>query len=159
MKYKHAQASAPESPEVVLNLWAYVDEGGYIPRLAGKSYVMDGNDEEKLALLRALSRTDFLSAELCKVPVNFTITNPDGEAITGIATTSVLSDPISHSHLFSQLLEKLADSLPQQLRSCADGYEQFRLELPQDPLCVTTVIMEYDDGRLIPMVSNNQPII
>lgn len=154
MKYKHAQAAALESLEVVLNLWAYVDEGGYIPRLAGKSYVMDGNDDEKLALLRALSRTDFLSAEWCKVPSNFKITNPDGQTMTGIATASMLSDPISHSHLFKQLLENLADSLPQQLRGCADGYEQFRLELPQDPLCVTTVIMEYDDGSLVPMVSS-----
>jgi len=127
MKYQYAQASAPESPEVVLNLWAYVDEGGYIPRLAGKSYVMDGKDEDKLALLRALSRTDFLSSEWCKVPSNFKITKPDGGTMTGIAMASVLSDPISHSHLFSQLLEKLANSIPQQLRSCTDGYKQFRL--------------------------------
>jgi hypothetical protein len=154
MKYKHAQAATLGSPEVVLNLWAYVDEGGYIPRLAGKSYVMDGNDEEKLALLRALSRTDFLSAEWCKVPSNFQITNPNGQTMTGIATASMLSDPISHSHLFSQLLENLAKSLPEQLRGCSDGYEQFRLELPQDPLCVTTMIMEYDDGSLVPMVSS-----
>ncbi len=120
---------------------------------------MDGDDEEKLALLRALSRTDFLSAEWCQVPANFEIINPDGQTMAGIATASMLSDPITHSHIFSQLLEKLANALPQQLRACADGYEQFGLELPQDPLCVTTVIMEYDDGRLIPMVSSDQPMI
>jgi hypothetical protein len=159
MKYKHALASAPETPEVVLNLWAYVDEGGYIPRLAGKAYAMDGDDEEKLALLRVLSRADFLSAEWCQVPANFEIINSDGQTIKGIATASMLSDPITHSHIFSQLLEKLANALPQQLRACVDGYEQFGLELPQDPLCVTTVIIEYDDGRLVPMVSTDQPTI
>jgi hypothetical protein len=47
MKYKNAQSLAQKSPEVVLNLWAYVDEDGYIYRLAGKYYVMDGDDEEK----------------------------------------------------------------------------------------------------------------
>jgi len=71
MKYATAKASPIEAPEVVLNLWAYVDEAGYILRLAGKSYVMAGDDDEKLAVLRALSRTDFLSAAWCKVPTNF----------------------------------------------------------------------------------------
>lgn len=153
MKYKQAHATELNVPGVVLNLWAYVDEGGYILRLAGKSYVMDGDDEEKLALLRTLSRTDFLSSEWCKVSTNFQITNPDGQTMTGVATPSMLSDPITHSHLFSGLLEKLASSLPDQLRSYEDGYQQFRLELPQDPLCVTTMVMEYDDGSLVPMVS------
>jgi hypothetical protein len=142
MKYKNAQSSALKSSEVVLNLWAYVDKDGYIYRLAGKYYVMDGDDEEKLALLRALSRTDFLSSEWSQVPANFKIINHD-----------------EHSHIFSQLLEKLANALPWQLRACTDGYKQFKLELPQDPLCVTTVIMEYADGSLVPMISSDQPII
>jgi hypothetical protein len=159
MKYKNAQSSALKSSEVVLNLWAYVDKDGYIYRLAGKYYVMDGDDEEKLALLRALSRTDFLSSEWSQVPANFKIINHDEQIITGIATASMLSDPITHSHIFSQLLEKLANALPWQLRACTDGYKQFKLELPQDPLCVTTVIMEYADGSLVPMISSDQPII
>jgi hypothetical protein len=155
MKYIHANAVELESPEVVLNLWAYVDEGGYIIRLAGKSYVMDADDDEKLALLRVLSRTDFLSANWCKVPANFKLINPDGKTMAGVATASMLSDPNSHSQIYSELFETLADSIPKQLRVSEDGYEEFRLELPQAPLCVTTVIMEYDDGRLIPMVSSD----
>jgi hypothetical protein len=153
MKYKQAQAAELNKPEVVLNLWAYADEGGYILRLAGKSYVMDSTDEEKLALLRALSKSDFLSADWCKVSSNFQITNPDGQKMTGVATASMLSNPMSHSHLFSEIIEKLANSIPVQLRSFEDGYEEFRLELPEDPLCVTTVIMEYEDGSLVPIVS------
>lgn len=153
MKYKKAQAVALESPEVVLNLWAYVDENGYILRLAAKSYVMEGDDKEKLALLHRLSRTDFLSTEWVKVSSNFQINSPDGQIMAGVATASMLSDPVSHSHLFSELIEKLADSIPIQLRNSKDGYEQFRLVLPDNPLCVTTVVMEYEDGSLVPMVS------
>lgn len=156
MKFKPAHASAVETPEVVLNLWAYVDEAGYILRLAGKSYVMDGEDDEKLALLKKLSRTDFFSAGWCKVSPNFKIINPDGEEMTGVATASLLADPISHSHLFGPLIEQLASFLPEQLRSYDGDYKSFRMELPQDPLCVTTVVMEYEDGTLIPMVSNKE---
>ncbi|MDP1958608.1 MAG: hypothetical protein Q8K03_02535 [Methylotenera sp.] len=34
--------------EVVLNLWAYSDEYGNIQRIAGKAYVLDGEDVDKL---------------------------------------------------------------------------------------------------------------
>jgi len=155
MKFELTHAAEVEAPEVVLNLWAYVDEAGYILRLAGKSYVMDGDDDEKLALLQKLSRTDFLSAEWCKVSPNFKIINPDGKEMTGVATESLLADPISHSHLFEPLIEQLASSIPEQLRSYDGDYDSFRLDLPQDPLCVTTVIMEYENGTQIPMVSAN----
>jgi hypothetical protein len=50
-----------------------VDENGCIFRLAGKAYVMDGDDNEKLSLLRRLSATDFLSAAWHKVPSNFVL--------------------------------------------------------------------------------------
>jgi hypothetical protein len=46
--------------EVVANLWVYSDEAGYVARVAGKAYVLDGSDTEKLALLRQLAGTDFL---------------------------------------------------------------------------------------------------
>lgn len=36
------------------------------------------------------------------------------------------------------------------------GYEAFALKLPEDPLTVTTVVMEMDDGRLVPMVSDKE---
>ncbi len=156
MRYPHAEARPLEEPEVVLNLWAYVNEGGYILRLAGKSYVMDGDDEEKLALLRELSKTDFLSASWCKVPSGFTLKNPEGEEMSGVAHASLLSNPISHGHLFGPLMEELAGSLPDQLRSYNGEYAIFRLDLPREPLNVTTIVMEYEDGRLVPMVSGQQ---
>jgi hypothetical protein len=47
------------NPEVVANLWVYADEAGCIARVAGKTYVLDGTDREKLDLLRRLAATDF----------------------------------------------------------------------------------------------------
>ena len=44
--------------------------------------------------------------------------------------------------------------MPKQARTANGGYEAFSLKLPEDPLTVTTVVMEMDDGRLVPMVSN-----
>ena len=46
----------PDNTELCLNLWAFADkETRYVYALAGRAYRLSGNDEEKLAILRALS--------------------------------------------------------------------------------------------------------
>lgn len=153
MNYEKTHAHQLQAPEVVLNLWAYAGEDGYVMRLAGRAYVMEGDDEDKLALLRRLAKTDFLSAAWVKVPENFALNGPDGQKMRGVAHASMLSDESSHSFLFGPLIEELADGLPEQLRSIDGNYVGFKLELPQAPLTVTTTIIEREDGRLEPMVS------
>lgn len=153
MEYRHATPQESDDQEVVLNLWAYADEDGYIMRLAGKAYVMAGNDDNKLWMLRQLSATDYLSAPWFPVSKNFKLVRPDGEEMTGVANASMLSDPTSHEVLFSPIMDSLAETLPEQVYMTEEGYEKFRMKLPESPLCVTTVVMEYEDGRLVPMVS------
>ena len=59
------------NPEVCVNLWAYADEAGYIARVAARSYVLDGDDAAKLAVLHRLAATDFLHAEWMGVSKQF----------------------------------------------------------------------------------------
>ncbi|ARO87199.1 hypothetical protein EBAPG3_005115 [Nitrosospira lacus] len=153
MKYRHAAAQPLENPEVVINLWAYSGEDGTILRLAGKTYVMQGTDAEKLALLRRLAATDFLSASWHKVPANFTIQHTDFGEMKGAAHASMINEQHYHERLFGPLIEKLAQSIPEQARSVNGEYQKFRLELPEAPLCISTIVMEYEDGTLAPMVS------
>ena len=87
MKLAKTQARVLRDPEVVLNLWAYADEEGYVMCIAGKTYVMDGDDAEKLTLLRHLSATDFLSAPWEEVPRNVTVHNADGQKMLGEVTS------------------------------------------------------------------------
>lgn len=153
MKHRHAAARPLENPEVVINLWAYSGEDGTILRLAGKTYVMQGTDAEKIALLRQLSTSDFLSAHWHKVPANFTIQHADFGEMKGAAHASMVGDQHYHASLFGPLIEKLAQSIPEQARSINGEYQKFRPELPEAPLIVSTIIMEHEDGTLIPMVS------
>lgn len=154
MEYKKTHAHTVQEPEVVLNLWAYADEEGYIMRLAGRAYVLEGDDTAKLAVLRNLAKTDFLSAPWQKVPANFKMNNPNGQEMCGVAHASMLSNQSSHAFLFGPLIEEIAEGLPSQLRSVAGEFRPFKLDLPNEPLTVTTVIMEYEDGRLEPRVSS-----
>jgi hypothetical protein len=153
MEHRYADARPLDKAEVVLNLWAYSGEDGSIMRLAGKAYVMQGSDAEKLGLLRQLSTSDFLSAAWHKVSANFTIQHTVFGEMQGVAQTSMIRDPCYHQTLFGPLIEKLAQSIPEQLR-CVDGeYQTFRLTMPEAPLCVSTIVMENEDGTLVPMVS------
>jgi hypothetical protein len=52
------------------------------------------------------------------------------------------------------LLEKLANSVPDQLKEVNGEYTIFKLEMPEAPLTVLTVVVEYPDGRLVPMLNN-----
>ena len=154
MQYMKTISHTLQEPEVVLNLWAYAGEDGHIVRLAGKAYVLEGNDKLKLSLLRSLASTDWLASQWEKVPANFTLNGQEGQDMTGVAHASILSEPTNHAHLFGPLMEKLAEGLPEQMRCFKGDYVPFKLELPQEPLTVTTVVMEYEDGRLEPMVGN-----
>lgn len=140
-------------PEVVANIWVYADEAGYVGRIAGKAYVLDGSDRDKLDMLRRLSATDFLSAEWMPIPENFGVIGPNGERLS-YAMLSVISDEYSKSVLVGPLLEKLADSVPEQLQEVDGEYKRFRMSMPEAPLTVLTVVIEYPDGRLVPMVNN-----
>ena len=154
MRFQKTYAHSGQASEVVLNLWAYADnKDGYVMRLAGRAYVMEGSDDDKLTLLHQLARSDFLAAPWVKVPANFAINNPEGQAMKGVAHASLVSIESSHAHMFAPLIESLAKELPDQVREVNGEYVSFKAELPQDPLCVTTVIIEHDDGRLVPMVS------
>lgn len=141
------------NPEVVANLWVYADEAGYIARVAGKAYVLDGTDREKLDLLQRLAATDFLCAEWMAVPENFGVIEPNGERLR-YAQLSILSDEYTKSVLVGPLLEKLATSVPNQLREVNGEYRSFTLTMPEAPLTVLTVVIEYPDGRLVPMLNN-----
>lgn len=151
---RHATARPLDRAEVVINLWAYAGEDGTILRLAGKSYVMQGTDADKLTLLRQLAATDFLSTPWHKVPSNFTIQHTEFGEIKGAAQTSLIGNPYYHQELFGPLIEGLAKSLPEQVQSINGEYRKFRLEMPQEPLYVSTLVMENEDGSLIPMVSD-----
>jgi len=85
-----------ENAEIVLNLWAYSDEQGYVQRLAGKCDSLLGNDPEKLSVLRALAKSDYLSAEWKPVPKNYSVINGDGSEWQGVARTNEVMDEHAH---------------------------------------------------------------
>jgi len=141
------------NPEVVAYLWVYADEAGDVSRVAGKAYVLDGSDRQKLDVLRRPAITDFLSTEWMPITESFGVVGPDGERLR-CAQLSVLSHEYSKLALVGPLLKNLASSVPKQLHEVNDEYRRFKLQIPELPLTVLTVVIEYSDVRLVRMRSN-----
>ena len=133
-----------EDTEVIANLWYIVDEAtGLIYRLAGRAYVASGTEESKTALLKALSRTDYLAARTFSVPKRFSVSN-GSQTLEGHCSPSVLDDFMFE--LFEEVLEHLDENMPIQASFESGEARTFKMRLPQDPLFVATALIEDESG-------------
>ncbi len=143
------------NPEVCINLWAYLDEqAGYISRVAGRGYVLTVTDNEKFATLHMLAKTDFLIAPWLPIPKNVKVVTENG-TLNGMTTPAVLNESSSFNTIFEQVFSQIDQAIPKQLKFNDSNYEEFCLKVPNEPLYVLTTIIEYDDGRLEPIISAN----
>jgi len=151
MQYPKAKPAAPPvGLEVCVNLWWFVDnDSGLVFHVSGRGYALSGDDESKLKMLRSLAVTDFHISEHHKVPQRFTLTSDHG-TIPGVIPASAIND---HPEIFEPVYQGIEKELHQQVRSVAGEYEFYTLELPKDPLCVLTCVVEDSDGNLTPMIA------
>ena len=138
--------------EICLNLWYYADRSGVVLRLAGKAYALTGSDEEKLAALHRLAATDHLTATQGAVPQTFKLTSEHGTIRGAIPVADIF---LVHGTVFGPIMDQIERELPKGIRSVNDKYEHFTIQLPQEPLCVTTGVFEQQNGELIARVTTN----
>lgn len=146
------QSSVPHTDaEICVNCWYFVDSTGIVLRLAAKGYALSGTDADKLAVLKALSGTDHLTAIHGKVPSKYVLSTSDGDLRGAIPASALAVDPIP---VFDELFQAINDSLPDLIRSVNDNYERFTMELTEPFLWVLTVVFEAPDGTLVARVSD-----
>jgi hypothetical protein len=151
MKWTKASPQQAGLPEVVFNLWWFRDdESGFVLRLAGRAYALVGSDEEKLKVIHSLSATDFHVARVFPIPQRFQVVSEHG-TLKGVTTQDIVR--LHHADLFEHIFAALGEDLPMQVRSIGGEYQQYRLQVPRDPLCVTTCVVEHADGTLTPLIS------
>lgn len=140
--------------ELVFNLWATIDGGlGYIYALAGKAYRISGTDQEKLGVLKSLAATDYTTAKRYRVPDRFAIQYTNGTEKKGYADIGTVSNP--HAQLFEDIFKNLEHELPPTHHYDINGYSGCSQEIPDAPLCVTTILHEDDSGNIHPIVSQS----
>ena len=148
---KHDLRYSP--PELVINLWAIFDlTTGVIYNLLGRVYNVSGNDEEKLEFLRSVAATDYINAVRQPLNPRFVISQPDGDEMRGATFINAINDP--QSGVFEDLFEYLESNLPKQPVFSAEGAKEAPKRLPEDPLCVKTILCETETGEIRAMVTD-----
>ncbi|UCO97517.1 hypothetical protein LF844_23105 [Metapseudomonas lalkuanensis] len=139
--------------ELIINLWALYDGStGTVYALAGRAYNIAGTDREKLDFLKMAARTDYVTAKRYRVPDRFGIVFPDGQEHTGVVYLNAVSDP--NAQLFEELFNNLEADLPPLPRFSVEGASYVPQRIPNDPLCITTVLYEDDAGNIRPVVTD-----
>ena len=141
------------SLELVVNLWAiYVASTGFVYSVAGRAYNVFGSDKEKLLLLKSLSATDYITAKRYSLPERFIISFTDGTTKAGVTFLNAIYD--SNAQIFEDVFKAIESELPPIPNYSSLTCEYTQLKLPENPLCVTTVLYEDEIGRIRPIITD-----
>jgi hypothetical protein len=137
--------------EICLNCWYFGDDTGVVLRIAAKAYALSGNDDEKLAVLKALSTTDHLTATHAKVPDRYSL-SMDGQIFRGAVPTVTMQE--NAIHYFDDLIEELTQNFPRNIHAIHHQPRAFQMKLTEPFLWICTYVHEAQDGSLIARVSH-----
>lgn len=140
------------TPELVVNLWAVYDASvGYVYALAGRAYAVEGTDERKLAVLKSLAHTDYVTARRYTVPSRFAIHYPDGDIQPGFAPVAAVTDP--NAQLFEEMFKNIESELPDVFAAPSAEPQRVKQVLPPNPLCIVTLLHEDEQCNIRPIIS------
>jgi len=130
--------------ETIINLWYFVDEDRqFIVVLAGRAYIANGTDEEKTALLKQLSGTDYPLAIRRLVPDRY-VSDYAGKMRPGVAPVSELDNPATQ--LFEEVYQAIAEDLAKMAEAQNLPVDDFKI--PDNPLFVMTALYQDDYGTI-----------
>lgn len=139
--------------ELIVNLWAAYDaETGFVYALSGKVYLVSGDEENKLRILKALARTDHLTAKRYQVPSRFEVIYTDGTVKKNVTSLDAIADP--NANLFEEMFENLEADLPPLIFFRNNDLVEVKQRLPEAPLCVVTALYEDEEGNLSPITTD-----
>ena len=143
--------------ELVINLWAIYDAStGLVNSLAGRAYNIHGSDKEKLALLKNLSATDYVTAKRYNVPKRFKVVCPDGTEKTGVTFLNLVNNP--NAQLFEDIFRNIESELPPIPDFSTSEFQHVKQKLPDDPLCIITVLYEDEVGGIRPIITDEDRV-
>lgn len=138
--------------ELVFNLWAIYDMTvGLVYGLAGKAYCASGSDSDKLSILKYLSATDYVTDTRRRVPPRFQVSFADVTMKEGFCPLKLITNPTAQ--LFEEIFKSLETELPPLPDFSGAEYRKVKQTVPDDPLCVTTILYEDEHGNIRPIIT------
>jgi hypothetical protein len=143
-----------ESKELIINIWFIVDiDTSLCYNWVYKVYCHNGADNEKTIFLKDLAENDYISANRINFPENFKAVFSN-ITFEGKIPLEYINEHFEKCHeYFYTTIEK---ELPKQFifrNSIIEPPNNYDLKLPNNPLFVTTVLMENELGELRPFTT------
>lgn len=136
------------SKGLVANLWYHYDSNsGFISAIAGRGYILDGSDDEKVQILQKLAATDYLYAKWLPVPDRYVVhlhepaTGREKE-VKGVVSVREL-DVLGLS-LFAEVLTQIESEVPKNEYRLV--FEKQIWKVDEKPLYCMTGICEKEAG-------------
>jgi hypothetical protein len=151
MKHKgDTNVNAPV--ETCLNIWFIVDQdSNLIYRAAARAYAISGSDDDKAAILKSLSNSDFhLASHFSLSKYKTTIVDQLGQKrqlpglFNNASFEAVLPD------IIDTICKGLEQQFAEQPKVTASGGSTYKMKIPIEPYYVMTFLFEDDAGKLIP---------
>jgi hypothetical protein len=140
--------------ELIINLWAIYDvDSGFVYGLSGKAYNVSGDDKFKLSVLKSLARTDHITVKRYQVPSRFQITYTDETVKNSLTQLNAINDP--NANLFNDIFSNLESELPPEMRIHNGDIVDEPQKIPEDPLCVITILYEDEQGNVTPIATDS----
>ena len=137
--------------ELVANIWPIVDQmTGVVQRFLFRAYALNATDQEISTVLNTLARSDYRTAQVVRVPDNYTLNSEHG-TMSGAVEVG----------MFNQYMHNIIeDTLTATEKSFANmnnygiGVDgpliPEALTFSAEPYLVTTYLIELPSGELIP---------
>ncbi|WCJ60129.1 hypothetical protein NXS98_03105 [Fontisphaera persica] len=136
--------------DLCVNLWYYLDaQTGLVFLVSGRVYALKGSHAQKRRLLGILAETDFRTAPTFPLPADLNLAETGLDAGEGLLLPEMVD--LFHAEVFAPVWEHLWSNLAT-LGAALEPALGWTWPVPGCHLCLTTCIIEYEDGRLEPLV-------
>ncbi|MEO7046599.1 MAG: hypothetical protein ABI091_14910 [Ferruginibacter sp.] len=141
--------------ELCVNLWFVVDIGtNHCYNWLGRVYDIEGDDSAKTKLLKQLAEHDFNTVPRNSFPEQWKVIlghqTYDGNLLASYINTFLDAQ-------MEYFISSLESNLPKQIvfNTSPAGGESILKKIPNEPLFVSTILMENEVGELFPNTTDN----
>ncbi|WP_326935333.1 hypothetical protein [Flavobacterium sp. PL11] len=137
--------------EIVVNLWFIVDIGTNLCYTWSiKPYALFGTDDQKLKILQVLAQSDYITVSQRKLPSNYVLV-VGNEKLTGVVEASQIQNVFEGN--VDYFITEIEKDLVISGNTFSNTMQKIELKLPNNPIYVSTIIAENDQGETRPLTS------
>ncbi len=139
------------NPELVFNAWFIIDIATNLSKyVILKPYCLEGNDEEKVNVLKTLAETDYTTSERIDFAQNCSV-EIGNKSLAGYTHKSLINSYFEMNIDF--FLNEMEKNLPKRIQFRGDVLGESNVieqKFPDTPLFVQTFLMENEYGEMKP---------